>query len=140
MGDHNVTVQSDWVAPAINGAVVVISVDATSREYDLSTIDFGLSFTEKPNADFYVDASADGNNVYYTVSSTSGKTVDDTAAMTAGGAVAFTANACQVIFASTTKPLYYNRTTHRYLQVKCAAGLTAKLRLNVSSCLRPGDM
>jgi hypothetical protein len=137
---ENVTMQSDWVAPAVNGAVVVISVDGTSREYDLSTIAFGLDFGEKPNADFYVDASADGNAVYYTVSSASGKTVDDTAAMAAGGAVAFTANACQVIFASTTKPLYYNRTTHRYLQVKCASGQTAKLRLNVSSCLRPGDM
>jgi len=140
MGGDCVTMQSDWVAPPLNGAVMALAVDATSREYDLSVIALGVDFGQKPNADFYVDIDADGNNVYYTFSAASGKTVDDTAAIAAAGAVVFTANAAKIIWANTTKPLYYNRSLHRYMQVKCAAGKTATLRLHVSSTLRPGDL
>ena len=139
MAQDNVTTQSDWVEPPKNGECLVFTVDSTSREYDLSGVNFGTDFQQKASAVFYVDASADGGAVYITFSATSGKTVDDTAAITAGGTVAFTANACNVIWASTTKPFYYDRTQHRYMQVKCANGASAKLRLNVSSTLRPGD-
>jgi|SRR6266850_2886624 len=141
MGDTNdqVITQAEWVTPAINGEMLCIAVDATSREYDLWTIALGTDGTKKPEAKFYLTASADGNNVYYTTSALSGKTVDDTATVAAAGAVAFTANAADVIFASTKEPIYVGRGESRYLQIKCASGKTATLRVRLSSCLRPGD-
>jgi len=145
MGDDNVITQAEWVAPAVNGKMLVLSITATSREYDLWSLLLGtdptgtLGGSIKPHAFFYIDAKADGNDVYYTMSATASKTVDDTAAVAESGTPAFTANAADVIFASTTQPLYVDRTAHRYIQVKCAATKTAYLRIHLSSCLRPGD-
>ena len=138
-GDGNVIEQAEWVAPAVSGEVLVIGVDATSREYDLSLVDLGAAFARHPEAKFYITATADGGAVYYTMSAASGKTVDNTAALTAGNAIAgFTANGAGVIFASTAAQIYIDRTQHRYLQIKTASS-TAKLRINLSSNLRPGD-
>ncbi len=139
MSDSNVIEQAEWVSPAVNGEMLCIAVDATSREYDLWTIALGADATKKPESKFYLNISADGNNVYYTTSATSSKTADDTAAVAAGGAVAFTANAADVIFASTKEAVYIDRTANRYLQLKCAATKTATARIRLSSCLRPGD-
>lgn len=138
--DGAVIEQAEWVTPAVNGEMVCIAVDATSREYDLWGVALGTDSSKKPGSVFYITISADGNNIYYTTSAAASKTVDDTAAMAATSApIAFTANAADVIFANTKEPVYIDRTAARYLQLKCAAGKTAVARIRLSSCLRPAD-
>ncbi len=139
MGTEDVVQQAEWISPAVSGAMLCISIDSTSHEYDLWTIALGTDSTKKPEGKFYLSLAADGNDVYYTTSATASKTVDDTAVVSAGAAVAFTANAADIIFASTKEQIYIDRTDARYLQVKCASGKTATLRIRLSSCLRPGD-
>lgn len=138
MHDYIIT-QAEWVAPAISAEMLVIAVDATSREYDISLCNLIADFTKHPAARAYVTFTADGADVYYTTSAASGKTVDDTAALTAGNPVAgFTANGAAIIKDGSNESIVYDRTQNRYLQIKTASG-TAKLRIRLSSCLSPGD-
>jgi hypothetical protein len=120
--------------------MLVLSVDATSRVYDLWSLAFGtaaINTNAGPNEAmrgfrFFVTMKADGNDVYYVFGQNGSIVVDDTAAVAAGGTPAFTANAADVIFASQKEDEYLDRGTDRYLAVKCAAGKTAKLRIRVS--------
>jgi len=136
---YEVTRQSDKILPAEDGGVLVITVDATSRSYDLSLVALGTTWGagHDGQAFFYVTMSADGGAVYYTFSSTA-KTVDDTAALAAGGTVAgFTANGCDVIFSGTKEQVYIWRQGDKFLNIKTASG-GAKLRIHVSSDLTTG--
>jgi hypothetical protein len=136
----NVVEQAEWVTPPVSGALLVITLDSTSREYDLSLANLGVAFGAGHDGEyFYVQVAADGCDCYLTFSAASGKTVDDTAALGAGSAVSgFTANGADVVFQSTVGQFYIQRLNMRYLQLKSAAGKAGKARIRVSSSLRPG--
>lgn len=128
------TDQADNRTPARTGKVVCISVDATSRAYDLTGLELGQIATGKKEV-IYLDIAADGANVYYAFGVTA-PTVDNTAAMAAVAATAvFTASACDVIFANTKEAVRIHRSganADNFVSFKTSAG-TATVRIRASS-------
>ena len=126
------------ILPPRTGLVCAVSVDATSRPYDMSTLDwYGSSPTNnRPNQEYMLSLYADGGDVHVAFGSAT-LTVDDTAKVSAGGTLAFTANATYVIPSSQERTFRIRRITDAWIAMKTASG-TAVLRFYVSSNRVPG--
>jgi hypothetical protein len=140
MGQEEATRQSDNLRPPIREECVAVTVDSTARSYDLSAIAWP---TIKPRtgqdgvSDYvYITLFNDGSNVIYhlfdedTQSDLNDTTVDS------AGAAPLTLNAAHgsPIVANGRVDWRINWTNkHRWIQVKCASGLSSTLRMHLSS-------
>ncbi len=119
------------VGPVI-GKIRAIAVTSTQGNTDLTSIsEFGTG----TDAARIFRLRADGNNIYFGFSNSSGATIDDTNTTQAN------ATQCDVIpagqFVDVCLPYKYNGTSavclYSFLYYKTATGLTATLRISVVS-------
>lgn len=121
--------QAANVTPPEKDKILVLTLDGSSRRYDLGAVDIG-GYTVGKGGYLYIDLYGTVK-FYYFMSETDAGTADETAAVAAGGTPVFTANACWEVGATTTESIRVDRQRHRWLVVKgSAAGL---LRIRASS-------
>lgn len=117
------------VRPPEQGKIVAVTLDATSRVYDLGALALGGENVERGGT-MALRLISDGD-FHYKFGPTNSMTVDPTAADAAGAALTFQANAAVLAPANVPVDIVsWNRIDHRYLAVK---GGTTVLRIWVSS-------
>lgn len=117
------------VLPPEQGKILAITLDGTSRVYDLGALAFGGEHVERGGT-CTLRMISDGA-YHYKFGPTNSMTVDETTAVAAGGSPAFSANAAVLAPANASVDIVsWNRLAHRYLAVK---GGTSILRIWVSS-------
>lgn len=121
--------QAANVAPPEIGKLLVITLDATSRAYDLGAVDFGDAAVGRGG---YLFLSLIANvRFYLAFDDVSTGTVDETAALAAGGAPVFTVNGAWEVPADAEMSVRVHRTRHRYLVIKGSAA--GRVRISASS-------
>ena len=136
--------------PPTFGQVVAITVDATSRGYDLTQLLWGGEKTGdlKREDHFFVSFQTDSNNVYFLLDSAAVGThaIDDTQAIAAGTALttlpAGIGNAfppAVIIAGLPPVDVRIERQVDKTLIVKCASAKTSILRFWLSSQRDPGS-
>ena len=123
--------QAANVMPPVKNKVCVITLDATSRIYDLGSLSFG-DYPLDAGGDVFLTLQA-GVAFHYFFSADNAGTVDETVATAAGAAIAFSANACWSAVANVPESVRVNRTLHRYLVVKGAGAGTLRIRASSDS-------
>jgi len=129
------TSQSDNIVPPRLSKVCAITVDGTSRAYDLRLLALGVAFRTAADNDYiYVDMVNDGAvTIYYAFSNATG-TVDDTVVNAAAAApLVFGATMAQSIPAGGFRSERVQRNVDQWLMLKCAGAGTSTLRMNASS-------
>lgn len=116
------------VTPPEDGKIVAITLDATSRRYDLGALALGGERVELGGTMFLSLQSSVA--FHYKFNGANAGTVDETVADAAGATPTFQANAAALAPANETVRVSWNRIRHRYLIVKGGVGI---LRLWVSS-------
>ena len=117
------------VAPPVIGKIQVITLDATSRRYDLGALAFDGKAVDRGG---YVFLSIIANvRFYLAFNSSDAGTVDETAALAAGGTATFTSNGAWEVPADAEMSVRVHRTEHRYLVIKGSAA--GRVRLIASS-------
>lgn len=123
---------ADFVAPPVAGQVLVLTLDTTSRQYDLRSVQLGTPNPNEPGSSF-VRLHAEGADAFFAFSSESGASISETAAESAGASLSgFTTNAAARIPAGEEREFVVDRLAHRYLVVKGSGA--GKLRIHASSC------
>lgn len=121
---------SDFLAPEVD-KILAITVDATSRQYDLSLIDLGT-----PGADvggtggarsIFVTILADGADVYWALDDTAGRTISESTVIAAGAAPAFGVGQCWKCPSGSEQSRRVDRTRMRYLYLKGSGAGTARI-------------
>lgn len=129
--------QDSQVTPPVVGKILAITLDATSRRYDLGGVDFGGTPVAEGGM-LFLCLKTDVK-CYVAFNSSDAGTVDETAALAAGGSVsAFTSNGAWEIEAGVEFPVYVNRLSHRYLVVKGSAAGTLRIRAGSPSSIQRG--
>jgi hypothetical protein len=123
--------------PARAGKTIVITLDTSSRGYDLGALLSGQVVPSKSRLVF-IQMQAESADCYYLFSPANNATVDETAAVSAGGALAYTANACDRIKQDTAQPFDIDMLVDRFLTVKGSAA--GKLRISITSQTSSGDI
>ena len=122
---------ADMVQPPVAGSVLVLTLDTTSREYDLRAVKFA-NLEPGVAGRTYLLVHAEGADAFLAFSSESGATVSETAAESAGATLTgFTTNGCARIPSGSERDYIIERNEHRYLIVKGSGA--GKLRLHASS-------
>lgn len=122
--------QAANIQPPKVGEMLVITLDATSRRYDLGGVAWGGKAVDRAG-DIFMSLYGDVA-FYFATNDTNAGTVDETAALAAGGAVsAFTTNAAWQVPAGVEVSFRFNRARHRYLVIKGSAA--GKVRIYASS-------
>jgi len=116
------------------GKVLAVAVDATARAYDLTALAFGDDPYQAVKAQFCdITVQADGNDIFFYFDSATGSALSDTAVVSAGGTAAFADTYAAKIDSGTFQTFRIRRNLDKFIQVKCASGKTATLRLYASS-------
>jgi hypothetical protein len=150
----NIQDQDGYVVPPRVSYVVSQAVDATSRGYDVTQLNFQdedpqiLSTGSGKQNYVWVDMEAVGNDIYFAFDSAAvgTNTISDTQINTAGTAwtgwtppaSANTGYPPGIIVAGTIRPVRLNRQMDKTLILKCAATKTATLIMTPSSQSMPG--
>lgn len=109
-----------YLAPPRDGQIVVLTVDATSRRYDLGAVDLGgKPVREGGTVELTFISSA---AFYFKFNDTNEGTVDETDADAAGSGPTFQADAAVLVPANTYVSCTVSRTKDRYFLVKGTAG------------------
>lgn len=118
------------VLPPVDGKIVAITLDATSRVYDLGAIDLGGERVELGGT--MTLRMISDVSFYYKFKDTNSMTVNEASADAAGATPTFQANAAVLAPANQYVDIVsWNRKQHRYLGIKgSAAGV---VRIWVSS-------
>lgn len=130
MSDSIAVKQDSQLTPPVVGSILVITLDATSRRYDLGGADIG-GYAVADGGNLFVVLKTDVK-CYLAFNSSNAGTMDETAALAAGGTVSgFTSDGAWELEAGVEYPVYLNRSQHRYLVVKGSAA--GKLRIRAAS-------
>lgn len=117
MGNHIAQGQEANRMPPRVGSILAITLDTTSRRYDLGAVALGGKDIVAKGELFVSLISTVA--FYIATNSTNAGTVDETAALAAGGTVsAFTTNGAWLVPANTEVRLRLDRVQDRYLVVK----------------------
>lgn len=122
---------SAFVSAPKAGKCITITVDSTSRSYDLGSLDWGQGANGGTGKQYYnLDAST--NDVFFFFAADTSQTLVDTATIAVSGTAAFTAGACPRLIKDVPKDVYADRVSERYLYLKTASG-AATVRIYLSS-------
>lgn len=133
----------------VEGQIIALAVDATSRGYDISQLLLNGVKAGKigdVNA-FFLSMQCEGNDVYFLFDQAAPGTnsIDDTLSIAAGTAALTLTSGSGSAFPPSHLPVgntmvdfYVERLIDKTLIVKCAAGKTAVLRFGPSSNSLPG--
>lgn len=132
--------------PAPIGQVVALTIDATSRGYDISQLLWqGQKQGNAGDVDaFYLSFQAESNDVYFLFDSDAAGTnsIDDSLAIAAGTALSLTTGTsfppAKIIAGLPPVDVRIERAVDKTLIVKCASGKSAILRFWPSSQRMPG--
>ena len=136
--EPNIVQQGAQKIPARAGKEIAITLDATSRSYDLWSIALG---TPAINTNVVPGTPESFNNVWFeiefvaeTVSAwflfgSTAPTVDQTATVAAGGAIAYTANASDIFVVGVPRRITINRGTDRFLALKASGAGTLRFHI-----------
>lgn len=116
------------VHPPVEGKIIAVTLDATSRRYDLGALALGDAGVERGGTMFLTLIST--VLFYYKFHDANAGTADETSADAAAAPLTFQALAVALAPANTPIRVRVNRKSHRYLIVKASAGI---LRIWVSS-------
>ncbi len=120
-----------------NSGVWVQAVDQTARVYIVSTLPLGGKQLISGGADHvYVTLLCETADVYFAFGAATAATIDDTAVIAAGTAVTATCMLATMPFRlvkDVPQCFRIDRNADKFLQLKCASGLTATLRMYASS-------
>lgn len=127
---------SEFLAPELE-KILVIAVDETSRQYDLSALDLGTPGADvaaggKPAKSLYVTIYADGAPIYWALSATAGRTITPTTATAVGTAPSFGTTQCWKCPLDAEQSRRVDRNRLRYLYLRTSIG-TGYARIKVSS-------
>lgn len=138
--EPSVVQQSAGPLPPRTDKIIPITVDGTSRAYDLWSVAFGTAAvntaatgTEAPNTRFFITMLADGGDVLHAFGPTSAVQVDEGAVLAPGDPLSYPANAGEPIHAGTRVDWRMMRKEDRYLAIKTLAMGTVLLYIRVSS-------
>lgn len=123
---------ADYVIPARKSEVLVITLDATARAYDLRSLKLGAILTPDTAAvnpqKVYLRLLSLSVNCHYHFDSTSSVTLDRTAAISAGGAIANAATYGDVLVASAPEHVIIDRSVDKYIHVQGTGAGTLIIR------------
>lgn len=129
MGNHVVQGQHANVQPPVQGRIISITLDATSRIKDLGLLDLGGANVDR-GGEMYLSMRADVR-WFFKFNDTNTGTADEAAADAAVAPITFQANAVHDAVAGELVRVRIDRKKHRFLVVKgSGAGI---LRIHVSS-------
>lgn len=132
MGNMAIEQYSD-VSPPRAGQTLALTLDATARSYDISTLAMG-GFTPdadvKRKSEVYLYMQTESAGAYFTFSIVA-KTIDNSVAVAAGSALAYADTHCALIASGGIIRLRINRSLDKFLNVKGTGAGT--LRLWISS-------
>ena len=130
------TSQADNVVAPRRGQIYVVSVDGTSRPYNLSSINIGVAYrTDKDNDCIFVDLYNDGSNtIYLQFAPATHADTDDTVTNAAGtNPLVSVGTEPFPLAAGAFKSRRIQRNVDKFLILKCAGASTSTLRFCASS-------
>jgi hypothetical protein len=140
----NIQDQEGNILPPRIGFVMAVTVDSTSRGYDLTLLKFqdeGLA----PNGnslknELWLRLTAVTNDVFFAFDSAAAgtNTINDATLNAAGSAAAFTSGGCDKVVAGTTVQVRIDRLVDKTLILK-AASASGSLRISQASQSLPGS-
>lgn len=138
--EYSVVNQGAGPLPPRTGKMIPITVDGTSRAYDLWDIAFGTAAVpnaavgqEIPETKFFITLIAEGGDVLHAFGPDDTVQVDEGAVLAPGDPLSYPANAGEPIFAGTQKDWHLNRMLDRFLAIKTTSAGTVILHIRVSS-------
>ena len=148
---HPIAFEQDLnITPSRAGQQIALGVTSTSEAYDITQLPLDGCIAQQGGAGaddpIFVRLQADGNNIYYTftcATQAAATAINDANVTVAGSVTALTGTQqnsanCEFIPANSSIDFRIWRSIDKTLVVKCAAGLTATLRLRASSQRFPG--
>lgn len=123
--------QAANVTPPEIGKIQAITLDTTSRRYDLGLLDLGGVAVLRGG---YLYLSLVSTVAFYLAfNSSDAGTVDETAALAAGGTATFTSNGAWLVPANVEFVVRVHRTRHRYLVIKGSGAGIVRIRASSDS-------
>ena len=148
---HSQASPGNTVDTRVEGQVIALSVDGTSRGYDISGLLWqGLKAGKAGDFNkLFLSIQCESNDVYFLFDSAAVGVngIDDTQVIAAGQPLVLPVGvgSAPKVFPPAHMPLgltswdmTITSQTHKTLIVKCASGKAATLRMWASSCLEPG--
>lgn len=110
------TLLADGITPPVE--VLAVTVDGTSRSYDLTTVNAnGHAYNAAETDRVYMTLRADGGDVYYALSLAS-RTIAEATVIAAGGALAYNDVYCMVVPDGSEVSFLIRRNKHKFLTLK----------------------